>query len=39
MLSWILHNIVGHCILLREGHKDEVSYMEAFVIDSIIKGC
>ena len=38
MFSWILHNIVGHLIISRRGHRDEVSYMEAFVIDSIIKG-
>ena len=38
MLSRILHNIIDHCILPRGGHKDEASYMEAFVIDSIIKG-
>ena len=39
MFSLILHNIVGHYILLRGGHRDEYSYMEAFVIDSIIMGC
>ena len=37
MFSRILHNIVGHCFLPRGSHRDEVSYMEAFVIDSIRK--
>ena len=32
----IVHNIVGHCILPRVGHKDEVSYLEEFVINSLV---
>ena len=36
--SCMLHNIVGHYIILRGGPRDEVSYMEAFVINSIITG-
>ena len=36
MQCHIVHNIVGHCILPRGGHRDEVSYFEAFVIDSMV---
>ena len=36
MKCHVIHNVVGHCIIPRGGHRDEVSYMEAFVIDSVV---
>ena len=38
MESRIIHNIIGHNILPRAGHIDEVTYLEAFIIDSILMG-
>lgn len=35
----VIHNVVGHCILPRVAHSDEVSYLDAFVIDSILVTC
>ena len=34
----LLHQIVGCCILPRGGHWNEVSYLEAFILDSILVG-
>ena len=38
MESQIIHNIIGHDILPRARHKDEVTYLEAFIIDSTLMG-
>ena len=38
MESRIIHNIIEHIILLRAGHGDEVTYLEAFIIYSILMG-
>ena len=32
----LLHQIIGRCILPRGGHWNEVSYLDAFILDSII---
>ena len=32
----VLHHIVSYCLVSRGGHKDEVSYLEAFLVDSIL---
>ena len=32
----LLHKIVGRCILTRGGHWNEVSYLDAFIMDSIL---
>ena len=34
----IIHNIIEHNILPRAGHKDEVTYLESFITDSILMG-
>lgn len=38
MIGRVLHNIVGHYILPRGGHRAEVSYFEAFGLDSLLEG-
>ena len=32
----IIHNIIGYYILPRAGHRDEVTYLETFIINSIL---
>ena len=34
----ILHHMILYILLPRCGHRDEVSYLEAFIIDSIMRG-
>ena len=36
--SRVLHHIICSILLPQEGHRDEVSYLEAFFIDSILTG-
>ena len=36
--SRILHHMILYILLPRGGHRDEVSYLEAFIIDSIMRG-
>ncbi|RVW59588.1 Retrovirus-related Pol polyprotein from transposon RE1 [Vitis vinifera] len=36
--SRVLHHIICSILLPQEGHRDEVSYLEAFFIDSIMTG-
>ena len=36
--SRVLHHIICSILLPRGGHRDEVSYLEAFLIDSILTG-
>ncbi|RVX11507.1 hypothetical protein CK203_015826 [Vitis vinifera] len=38
MISRILHHMVCSILLPRGGHRDEVSYLEAFIVDSIMIG-
>ncbi|WJZ84205.1 hypothetical protein VitviT2T_003820 [Vitis vinifera] len=38
MISRILHHMVYSILLPRGGHRDEVSYLEAFIVDSILTG-
>ena len=38
MSSRVLHHIICSILLPRGGHRDEVSYLEAFIIDSILMG-
>ena len=32
----ILHHIITFSIIPREGHKEELSYLEAFLVDSLL---
>ncbi|WJZ81424.1 hypothetical protein VitviT2T_001267 [Vitis vinifera] len=34
----VLHHMIAYILLPRGGHRDEVSYLEAFLIDSIMTG-
>ena len=34
--SRVLHHIIYSILLPRGGHRDEVSYLEAFIVDSIL---
>ena len=36
--SRVLHHMVYSILLPRDGHRDEVSYLEAFIVDSILTG-
>ncbi|KAL6314472.1 hypothetical protein AAG906_025957 [Vitis piasezkii] len=38
VISRILHHMVCSILLPRGGHRDEVSYLEAFIVDSILTG-
>ena len=38
VISRILHDMVCSIFLPRGGHRDEVSYLEAFIVDSILTG-
>ena len=38
VISRVLHHMIYSILLPRGGHRDEVSYLEAFLIDSIMKG-
>ncbi|KAL6349908.1 hypothetical protein AAG906_002015 [Vitis piasezkii] len=38
VISRILHHMVCSILLPRGGHLDEVSYLEAFIVDSILTG-
>ncbi|WKA09103.1 hypothetical protein VitviT2T_026781 [Vitis vinifera] len=38
VISRILHHMVCSILLPRGGHQDEVSYLEAFIVDSILTG-
>ena len=34
----VLHHMIYSILLARRGHRDEVSYLEAFIVDSILTG-
>ena len=34
----VLHHMICSILLPRDGHRDEVSYLEAFIVDSILIG-
>ena len=36
--SQVLHHMICSILLPRGGHQDEVSYLEAFIVDSILTG-
>ena len=36
--SRVLHHMICSILLPRGGHRDEVSYLEAFIVDSILTG-
>ena len=36
--SQVLHHMICSILLPRGGHRDEVSYLEAFIVDSILMG-
>lgn len=36
VLSQILQHMINYIFLLKEGHQDEVSYFEAFLVDCIL---
>ena len=36
--SRVLHHMIYSILLPRGGHRDEVSYLEAFIVDSILTG-
>ena len=36
--SQVLHHMICSVLLPRGGHRDEVSYLEAFIVDSILTG-
>ena len=36
--SRVLHHMICSILLPRGGHRDEVSYLEAFIVDSIMMG-
>ena len=36
--SRVLHHIVSFCLVPQGDHRDEVSYLEAFLVDSILLG-
>ena len=38
MTSRVLHHMICSILLPRGGHRDEVSYLEAFIVDSILTG-
>ena len=38
VISRVLHHMICSIMLPRGGHRDEVSYLEAFLIDSIMTG-
>ncbi|KAL6348531.1 hypothetical protein AAG906_013151 [Vitis piasezkii] len=38
VISRVLHHMVCSILLPRGGHRDEVSYLEAFIVDSILTG-
>lgn len=38
MISRVLHHMIFSILLPRDRHQDEVSYFEAFLIDSILMG-
>ncbi|KAL6311754.1 hypothetical protein AAG906_022423 [Vitis piasezkii] len=38
MTSRVLHHMICSILLPRGGHLDEVSYLEAFIVDSILTG-
>ena len=35
----VLHHIITFSIVSRGGHKEELSYLEAFLVDSLLMGC
>ena len=38
VISRILHHMICSILLPRGGHRDEISYLEAFLVDSILTG-
>ena len=38
MINRVLHHMIYSILLPRGGHRDEVSYLEAFLVDSIMIG-
>ncbi|RVW19036.1 hypothetical protein CK203_095045 [Vitis vinifera] len=38
VISRVLHHMICSILLTRGGHRDDVSYLEAFLIDSILTG-
>ena len=38
VISRVLHHMVYSILLPRGGHRDEVSYLEAFIVDCILTG-
>ena len=38
VISRILHHMICFILLPRGGHRDEISYLEAFLVDSILTG-
>ena len=38
VISRVLHHMICSILLSRDGHRDKVSYLDAFLIDSILTG-